>query len=70
MAVRRMGRAVVDAVIIWIVASLVAWFAVLAAGASASGAYPALQDVPGRHSPVVHAAAWIVHANLWMLHRV
>lgn len=72
--VRRVLRSVpkllADAAILWIVASLVAWFALLAAGASASGAYPALKYVPGRHSPVVRVAAVVVHADEWVFHRV
>lgn len=67
---RRLARLAVDAVIVWIVASLVAWFALLAAGASASGAYPALPYVPGRHSPVVRVAAVVMHADEWVFHRV
>lgn len=67
---RRAARLAADAVIVWIVASMLAWFALLAAGASASGAYPALQYVPSRHSPVVRVAAVVVHADEWVFHQV
>ncbi len=68
--VGKIPKLLADVVVVWVVASLLAWFILLAAGATASGAYPALHGVPQPGAPVVHVAGVIVAADQWILHRL